>query len=206
MPEQKFQLRYSASEDRVLIMAGTSAEDMRCFALTRRMVRRLWPGLNRVITMIAPSLPQPETATTAGPAESAGPAAKQPPQTPPAGAMPAANPAANPAADAAPETNPDDVLGAPPPPEQQSLVRKLQLVDRGPQMRLLVLTANDSVLRVPLDDRQLVQVYDALRTVIRRADWSIDLDEGLPDSAAEATGDRTMSIDITADSPSRYRH
>ena len=205
MGDQKFQLRYSASEDRVLIISGTGADDMRCFALTRRMVRQLWPGLNRVVATLSPRT------------RSAGPAVPPPPV---AGADRVATPVADPAtADpstsaAPPPVRPDapgeNPFGAPPPTEARHLVRKLQLIDRGERTRQLVLTAADAELRVPLDKRQLAQIYEALRLVIERADWGIDLDAGLPDpavgTAEPAARAADTSIDITAESPSRYRH
>jgi hypothetical protein len=171
MGDQNFQLRYSASEDRVLIMSGTGDADMRCFALTRRMVQQLWPGMNRVMTMVRPSASGPKAPATG---QAAAPQSAPQPQ-----------PAVS---------------------DAHHLVRKLQLVDQGSKSRLLVLTAEDAVLRVSLDELQLAQIYDALRTVIRRADWGIDLDEGLPGAATAGQQPGEPDIDITADSPSRYRH
>lgn len=207
MGDQKFQLRYSASEDRVLIISGTDAADMRCFALTRRMVGQLWPGMNRVIAAIAPrvrgmrpALPSGVLAAVPADVPASGPSGARLAAAAPA---PAAGTAAPPVRPDAPGENP---FGAPPPAPERHLVRKLQLIDRGARARLLVLTGNSAELRVPLDNRQLTQIYDALRLVIERADWGLDLDAGLPDPAAPPPPSADTSIDITTESPSRYRH
>ena len=94
--------------------------------------------------------------------------------------------------------------GVPPPSPERHLVRKLQLVDRGERPRLLVLTGAATELRIPLEDRQLTQIYEALRAVIKRAEWDIDLDAGLPDANAPKQPHGAIP-DITAESPSRYR-
>jgi len=198
MADQKFQLRYSASEDRVLILSGTGPADMQCYALTRRMVGQLWPGLNRVIGAIAPRQLVAATAQTGRPAES----------NPAHSLEPAGDDSDDgttaPLRDTASLTTANP-FGAPPPSAERHLVRKLQLVDRGERPRLLILTAADAELRVPLDSHQLAKVYEALRIVIERAEWGIDLDAGLPD-ASSADRPQGRIPDITAESPSRYRH
>ena len=198
MGDQKFQLRYSASEDRVLIISGTGADDMRCFALTRRMVGQLWPGMNKVISAISPRMRQigADAPPAAPPPAAAGPAAGN--------AAPGAGPAALPVPQ--PDLPADNPFGAPPPARERHLVRKLQLIDHGGNTRQLVLTAAGTELRVPLDSQQLIQIYEALRVVIERADWGIDLDAGLPAAATASQPPLDTNIDITSESPSRYRH
>jgi hypothetical protein len=195
MADQKFQLRYSASEDRVLILSGTGPADMQCYALTRRMVGQLWPGLNRVIGAIAPRQLGAATAQTGRPAAS----------NPAQGLEPAGDDGATATPQDTASLTTANPFGAPPPSAERHLVRKLQLVDRGERPRLLILTAADAELRVPLDSHQLAKVYEALRIVIERAEWGIDLDAGLPD-ASSADRPRGRIPDITAESPSRYRH
>jgi hypothetical protein len=198
MSDQKFQLRYSAGEDRVLIISGAGGGDMRCFALTRRMVGQLWPGMNKVILAISPRARAARPPATMAPEQGAiG-------LSPATGAATAAAP--GPAAPAPVRPDAPNPLGTPQPGEERHLVRKLQLVDRGGHTRLLVLTAASAELRVPLDNRQLTQIYEALRVVIARADWGIDLDAGLPDAVAPPQPPQDTSIDITSNSPSRYRH
>ncbi len=202
MTDQKFQLRYSASEDRVLIISGSDAANRRSFSLTRRMVRQLWPSLNQVMSVVAPLATQNKaTAKTEPPP----PHRKARPADPVPG-QPGDADLPSPPADTHKTTASDDPFDALPPPETSHLVRKLQLVDRGAKPRLLVLTANDAVLRVPLENAQLAQIYEALRTLIQRAEWEIELDEGLPDPATEPSAQREADIDITTESPSRYRH
>ena len=214
MSDQKFQLRYSAGEDRVLIISGTGGGDMRCFALTRRMVGQLWPGMNKVILAISPRLraarpPETKTPATMAPEPgAAGSSASAAAASAAAATGPASGPAPGPAAPAPvrPDAPGENPFGTPQPGEERHLVRKLQLVERGGDTRLLVLTAASAELRVPLDNRQLTQIYEALRLVIERADWGIDLDAGLPDAVAPPQPAQDTSIDITSDSPSRYRH
>ena len=196
MADQKFQVRYSAREDRILILSGTGPADMQCFALTRRMIVQLWPGLNRVIGAIAP---RRRGASSSGSDRGSGDPDRTAAPPPASGAATSSRPAAS---DREADDNP---FGPPPPSAERHLVRKLQLVDRGEQPRLLVLTAAGAELRVPLDSRQLTQIYEALRIVIGRAEWGIDLDAGLPDANAPDQPHGTMP-DITAESPSRYRH
>lgn len=201
MADQKFQLRYSATEDRVLIVSGTGPEDMRCFALTRRMVSRLWPDLNRVISAISPRVRSTETAGTPAVAEAH--SADTPSQT----TRPVPSPAATGTAPTVqPDAPGDNPFGAPPPAEDRYLVNKLQLIDGGGQTRILALTARGAELRMPIDNQQLIRIYDGLRIVLERADWALDLDAGLPETVAAPQPPQDASIDITADSPSRYRH
>lgn len=197
MAEHKFQLRYSAAEDRILIISGPH-NDLRSFALTRHMVRQLWPALNKIVK-------RPERATNK-------PASRDAVDTPHAvaptggsGEPEASKQSSKPSSPSLPEPQ-HESNDTTTPPDTYHLVHKLQLVGRSAGTRLLVLMAKDAALRVPLDETQLGQVHEALRTVIVRADWGIDLDEGLAEMTPAAAAQGTPDIDITADSPSRYRH
>ena len=115
MGDQKFQLRYSASEDRVLIISGTGADDMRCFALTRRMVRQLWPSLNRVVATLSPRTRSAVPAVPPPPVAGADRVAT--PVADPATADPSTSAAPPPVRPDAPGENP---FGAPPTPASTS--------------------------------------------------------------------------------------
>ena len=197
MTDRKFQLRYSAAEDRLLIISGTS-DDLRSFALTRRMVRQLWPALNRIVKRRMPADNAPASHDTVGTPHTAAP-------TGGTGVPEASTLSSEPSSPPPPEPR-REANDTAQPPETCHLVHKLQLVDRGAGSRLLVLTAEHAVLRVPLDKTQLGQVYEALRTVIIRADWGIELDEGLAAATPDPSTQDVPDIDITSDSPSRYRH
>lgn len=49
MNAQKFQLRYSQVEDRILVIVTDENDQDEVFGLTRRLVKRLIPGLEKVL-------------------------------------------------------------------------------------------------------------------------------------------------------------
>lgn len=192
----------------MLIISGTGASDRVSFALTRRMINQLWPGLTRIVRQVAPSVLPAATDSATNPKAPSAPATKADstghviaPDDPPAAAA-----RTTPPETAQAPANTEDSFDTLPPPTSHLLVGKLQLVDRGDQPRLLVLTSNSGTLSVPLENSQLGQVYAALRTLIERAQWDIDLDDVAPQPAQATPGTTEPTIDISADSPSRYRH
>lgn len=198
MHAQKFQIRYSPVQDRVLIIVTGEDAQERVFGLTRRLVKRLVPGLRGIMgddafAALTPTMPFDPPAPPAG----------QNPATPagtgqPAGAPPAA------ASGGQTGAKPD----ATPPQPDSHLVTRLRIVEKTKGAHVLQISDAATTLNVPLNQDQIVQFTQGILTVLERSEWDLDWgeDDGAPrsDTTARAADDDT--IDITADSPSRYRH
>ena len=70
MHAQKFQIRYSPVQDRVLIIVTGEDGQERMFGMTRRLVKRLVPGLRNIMgadvfATLSPNDPQPHPRTQA---------------------------------------------------------------------------------------------------------------------------------------------
>lgn len=218
MTVQQFQLRHSAVEDRIIISVEDTEAGRREFALTRRLVQRLWPGLSEVMREARERVPdapsEPVLAET--PAKDSGPESTPGNSAAPVSAIPADGaPAATPAAtQGRPEGASADVPtpaaapGGDAPPPQRYLVRRVRILSRKPDTRVLVLSDGMTTLNVPLSPRQLIDTINALKAIIERAEWAIDttFDWERPDAEAPAERRATAKIDIHADSPSRFRH
>jgi hypothetical protein len=196
MNAQKFQLRYSQVEDRILIIVTDDADQDEVFGLTRRLVKRLVPGLEKVLRqaghLVQPQVPEP-TPVTPGPtpaeavAFSAQHKQKAQPQTETA-------------------TSENDESSVPAPVAVPShLVTRLRVTDKGKGQHLLQLTDGVRSLGVPLNDEQLAQFSHGIVTVLKNADWGLDAtgSENVDEPSAD-TG--SAALDISADSPSKYRH
>lgn len=196
MNAQKFQLRYSQVEDRILIIVTDDTDHDEVFGLTRRLVKRLVPGLEKVLQkaghLIQPQAAEPKPVTPAPtPAEAVAFSAqrKQKAATQP-------GPAA---------TDCDESLDPAPVAVPSHLVTRLRVTDKGKGQHLLQLTDGIRSLGVPLNDEQLAQFSHGIVTVLQNADWDLGPAgfESGDDVAAESG---SAALDITADSPSKYRH
>jgi hypothetical protein len=183
MTAQKFQLRYSAAEDRILVAVTNAADDEHVFALTRRLLGRLLPGLRKILGELPPPAPvdppqEPAPVPEASAEPATGPAAT--PDTAPAGPSAGANPA-----EAAPR-----------------LVTRVRISQRPYGAHVLHLSDAATTLNMPLNTEQLGQFTAGIMTMLDSADWNLDLSE----AADEEPDAEAPRIDISADSPSRYRH
>jgi len=198
MTTEKFQLRYSPVEDRILIIVTDEDGQEEVFGLTRRLVKRLVPSVEKVLKasghLVEPPVPDTQNpAPGPTPAESLAFEARQ--QSEAAAAAAAGNPGETPppAADDKP---------APLAPVTSRLVTRLRVTDRGNGVHILHMTDGRHHLDVPLTDEQLTQFSHGIVTVLGNADWDLEpIDTGESESATTAT-----KIDITAESPSKYRH
>lgn len=191
MHAQKFQLRYSVVEDRVLVIVTGEDGRERMFGLTRRLVKRLIPGLQKILgddAVEGPPLPfdkpDPRPAAADG-------------SVPPAGA---------PSGESAPDDRPDPAEAPPAPRPGTHLVTRLRVVEKTKGTHVLHISDADTTLKVPLNDAQLGQFVRGILTVLQRADWGLDWQPDATGETGEPPASETATIDITADSPSRYRH
>ncbi|MBT5571193.1 MAG: hypothetical protein HOJ90_08250 [Alphaproteobacteria bacterium] len=200
MNAQKFQLRYSQVEDRILIIVTDEHDQEEVFGLTRRLVRRLVPGLETVLRK-AGHLVQPQVPDTTGPAPAPTPSE-----------VAAFRARDNEKAESAPQSAPGTAAGEsqqPPPapiPILSHLVTRLRVVDQGKGRHILQITDGLKSINIPLTDEQLAQFSHGVVTVLKNADWNLpaasasDPDDNMTSETADA------AIDITAESPSKYRH
>lgn len=199
MNAQKFQLRYSQVEDRILIIVTDDSDQDEVFGLTRRLVKRLVPGLEKVLRkaghLVQPNPPESTPVTPAPtPAEAVAFSAQRKKKTQ-ASATPAAS-------------NVDDSLDPAPVAAPSHLVTRLRVTDKGEHQHLLQITDGLRSLGIPLTDEQLAQFSHGIITVLKNADWDLNPAVAEPpvtgDDDTADTG--SAAIDITADSPSKYRH
>lgn len=198
MNAQKFQLRYSQVEDRILIIVTDENDQDEVFGLTRRLVKRLVPGLEKVLHQ-AGHLVQPQAPDTQNPAPAPTPA-----ETAAFSAQrreQAARAASTGDTPPAPEDPGPAPVAAP-----SHLVTRLRVQDQGKGRHLLQITDGVKALNIPLTDEQLAQFSHGIVTVLDNADWDLPaIATGAADeeSAGESGG---AALDITADSPSKYHH
>lgn len=88
------------------------------------------------------------------------------------------------------------------------LVTRLRVTDKGKGQHMLQITDGVTSLSIPLNDEQLAQFSHGIVTVLKNADWDLTPDVApnigvVDDTTSESAG---TGIDITADSPSKYRH
>ena len=85
---------------------------------------------------------------------------------------------------------------------------RLRVTDKGEHQHLLQITDGLRSLGIPLTDEQLAQFSHGIITVLKNADWDLNPAVAEPpvtgDDDTADTG--SAAIDITADSPSKYRH
>lgn len=207
MHAQKFQIRYSPVQDRVLIIVTGEDARERVFGLTRRIVKRLVPGLRGIMggetfARLTPDMPFDP------------PAPKQPAADPPQARVP--GPGGDPAGivtgagngDSAGDAAAEPAAAAGPPQPDIHLVTRLRIVEKAKGTHVLHISDSATTLNVPLNKDQIIQFTKGILTVLERCEWGLDWDaetgEQPADSAAAGVSDD--AIDITADSPSRYRH
>ncbi|MEP4379811.1 MAG: hypothetical protein ABJ215_10230 [Alphaproteobacteria bacterium] len=208
MHAQKFQIRYSPVQDRVLIIVTGEDAQERVFGLTRRIVKRLVPGLrgimgNDTFTRLTPTLPFDPPSPAQGPTTGSG---AQPGETTAAATATASQATGDGTSDSTsgPASNP-----AAPQPDTH-LVTRLRIVEKSKGTHVLQISDTATTLNVPLNGDQIVQFTQGILTVLERSEWALEWDAEMAEpqsgsTAPEAAGD-TGAIDITADSPSRYRH
>lgn len=198
MNAQKFQLRYSQVEDRILIIVTDENDQDEVFGLTRRLVKRLVPGLEKVLHQ-AGHLVQPRAPDVQSPAPAPTPA-----ETAAFNAQRKENAASAAAAGAepnAPETPEPAPVATP-----SHLVTRLRVMDQGKGRHVMHITDGVKSLNIPLTDEQLAQFSHGIVTVLDNADWdfaAISMGEA-EDTATAKSGD--AALDISAESPSKYRH
>ncbi len=205
MHAQKFQIRYSPVQDRVLIIVTGEDAQERVFGLTRRIVKRLVPGLRSIMgddafARLTPDMPfdppAPKSATE-NTNQTAGTAA-------PAGGMPAGDANDSNAGEPTARAEP-----TPPPPQPDiHLVTRLRIVAKAKGAHVLQISDTATTLNVPLNSDQITQFTQGILTVLERSEWALDWNEETvePRAAPTPAGAPADAIDITADSPSRYRH
>lgn len=197
MNAQKFQLRYSQVEDRILIIVTDDSDHDEVFGLTRRLVKRLVPGLEKVLRkaghLVQPNPPETTPVTPAPtPAEAVAFSAQRKKK-----AQASAAPTAS--------ANTDDATDPAPVAVPSHLVTRLRVTDKGEHQHLLQITDGIRSLGIPLTDEQLAQFSHGIITVLKNADW--DLNPEVPAAGDDPAADPgSAAIDITADSPSKYRH
>jgi len=199
MIAQKFQLRYSQVEDRILIIVTDDADQDEVFGLTRRLVKRLVPGLEKVLRqaghLVRPNPPETKAEAPAPtPAEAVAFSAQRRKKAKDSETTDA--------------TSDDETLDPAPVAAPSFLVTRLRVTDKGKGQHMLQITDGVRSLSIPLNDEQLAQFSHGIVTVLKNADWDLTPDIAPNIGAAEDTSDETGSaaIDITADSPSKYRH
>jgi hypothetical protein len=86
-------------------------------------------------------------------------------------------------------------------------VSRLRIVEKTKGTHMLQISDAATTLNVPLNGDQIIQ---GILTVLGRSEWALDWNEELIEPQTDATsgeaGASASAIDITADSPSRYRH
>ena len=102
----------------------------------------------------------------------------------------------------------EPAAAAGPPQPDIHLVTRLRIVEKAEGTHMLQISDSATTLNVPLNRDQIIQFTKGILTVLERCEWGLDWDaetgEQPADSAAAGVSDD--AIDITADSPSRYRH
>ena len=202
----------------LIIVTGEDAQE-RVFGLTRRIVKRLVPGLrgimgNETFAGLTPTMPFDP------PTPEQGQAAGSTAQTNGSGAASATT--TNGGATGADDSGHDPAAGLgtnPTPPQPDShLVTRLRIVEKTKGTHVLQISDTATTLNVPLNAEQIIQFTQGILTVLGRSEWALDWNEETVDpqtpGASAATSDATAgedelspnTIDITADSPSRYRH
>jgi hypothetical protein len=84
------------------------------------------------------------------------------------------------------------------------LVTRLRVTEKGKGQHMLQITDGVTSLSIPLNDEELAQFSHGIVTVLKNADWDVAPNIGVvDDTTSESAG---TGIDITADSPSKYRH
>ncbi len=198
MNAQKFQLRYSQVEDRILIIVTDENNHDEVFGLTRRLVKRLVPGLEKVLRQ-AGHLVQAQTPDTQSPAPAPTPA-----ETAAFSAQRREQAARAASSGEAPP--PIEDPGPAPVAVPSHLVTRLRVQAQGKGRHLLHITDGVTSLNIPLTDEQLAQFSHGIVTVLDNADWDLPaIATGEPDEESPAVFGGT-TLDITADSPSKYRH
>jgi hypothetical protein len=96
---------------------------------------------------------------------------------------------------------------SPAPQPDTHLVSRLRIVEKTKGTHMLQISDAATTLNVPLNGDQIIQ---GILTVLGRSEWALDWNEELIEPQTDATsseaGASASAIDITADSPSRYRH
>jgi hypothetical protein len=200
MNAQKFQLRYSQVEYRILIIVTDENDQEEVFGLTRPLVKRLVPGLEKVLSK-AGHLVQPQIPDTTGPV---------PAPTPSEVAAFRARENEKAESTISGATGSSSGTSAKPTPALipilSHLVTRLRVVDQGKGRHILQITDGSTSINIPLTDEQLAQFSHGIVTVLNNADWN------LPAGSEPDPGDSTIAesadaaLDITAESPSKYRH
>jgi len=210
MHAQKFQIRYSPVQDRVLIIVTGEDAQERVFGLTRRIVKRLVPGLRSIMgdetfAGLTPTMPfdppeQGKEQASTGSATASGPGASATASTTATGSDASGDSNGDSAAN--PGTNPT------PPQPDVHLVTRLRIVEKSKGTHVLQISDTATTLNVPLNGDQIIQFTQGILTVLGRSEWALDWDEELiePPVKSAPTEASASTIDITADSPSRYRH
>ncbi|MGB0570454.1 MAG: hypothetical protein ACPGQM_00065 [Alphaproteobacteria bacterium] len=207
MHAQKFQILYSPVQDRVLIIVTGEDAQERVFGLTLRIVKRLVPGLrsimgNDAFANLTPDMPfdSPKPKPTAE-SNAADPTQTAGPDGPAPGNMTTtADDEIEPAANAEP---------APPRPQPDiHLLNRLRIVAKAKGAHVLQISDTAATPNVPLNSDQITQFTQGILTVLERAEWALDWNEETaePQAASTPAGATADAIDITANSPSRYRH
>lgn len=211
MATQKFQVTYSPVDDLVMVLMVQEDDTELDFAMTRRLVKQLWPGLGRIVNQASEVVQQDTRAHVApGPAPAAARVdhrvavalAKEKVKEELADGDPAK--AAKPGETPPPLTQEGPVV-KPARTRRIYLTRKLQVVDKDERMKIMILSDGKTTLRLPFSPHQILAFADGLKQVIQRADWDLKLDFEWDRPAADDSS-RELAIDITAESPSRYRH
>jgi hypothetical protein len=210
MHAQKFQTRYSPVQDRVLIIVTSEDAQERVFGLTRRIVKRLVPGLRGIMddetfAGLTPTIPfDPPTPSAS---KAAGGAAQT---SDGSGTTTAASATATTIGGS--DTTSDSGLSptSPAPQPDTHLVTRLRIVEKTKGTHVLQISDAATTLNVPLNGDQIIQFTQGILTVLGRSEWALDWNEELIEPQTDATsseaGASASAIDITADSPSRYRH
>jgi hypothetical protein len=218
MNAQNFQIRYSPVQDRVLIIVTGEDAHERVFGLTRRIVKPLIPGLRGIMgdetfASLTPTMPfdppaQPADQNQAEEPDSAAPTSGETAGTPDGASLSGGGTAGTTAdgdATALPDTTP-----APQP--DTHLVTRLRIVEKPKGKHVLQISDTATTLNVPLNKDQIIQFTQGILTVLGRSEWALDWNEELGETqvgtATETAPPQAdpAAIDITADSPSRYRH
>ncbi len=193
MNAQKFQLRYSPVEDRILIIVTDDADQGEVFGLTRRLVKRLVPGLEKVLRKAGHLVPPP-AADTVNPAPAPTPAEVT--------ALSAQQKSAAPAgAGSSTEPEPPAPVSTP-----SHLVTRLRVIEKGKGRHMLQLTDGAKSLSIPLTDEQLAQFSHGIVTVLGNTDWDLSAVPGNDGDEVATAESGAAALDISADSPSKYRH
>tara|TARA_R110002110_G_scaffold376568_2_gene586715 strand:+ start:224364 stop:225014 length:651 start_codon:yes stop_codon:yes gene_type:complete len=216
MNAQKFQIRYSPVQDRVLIIVTGENAQERFFGLTRRIVKRLVPGLrgimgDEIFAGLTPTMPFDPPASSTEPDQAEKPDGSAQASAEPAGTAGGATLSgdgqAGPTADGEAATQPD---GTPAPPQPDThLVTRLRIVEKQKGTHVLQISDAATTLNVPLNKDQIIQFTQGILTVLERSEWALTWNDERGEPQPEtvpAEADPPAAIDITADSPSRYRH